>query len=150
MNWVRFLFGFQGRINRLQAMTGLYGFNLLMMAIIVCSLFIVEFMPGEAISATVAFLLLFAPYMVLTTASQIAIAVRRAHDVGLSGWVVAWWALLVAALVALQLIWPALDGSVVEILLLAPTVLVAFSLFLLPGQPLANRFGDPPRAGWWP
>jgi uncharacterized membrane protein YhaH (DUF805 family) len=97
-----------------------------------------------------AFGALFLVGLVFLGVSQIAIAVRRAHDVGLSGWVVFWWCALVCALVAVKQIWPSTEDPWLGLALLAPIVLVAFSLFVVAGQRLENCFGDPPRPGWLP
>ncbi|UPT64388.1 MAG: DUF805 domain-containing protein [Hyphomonadaceae bacterium JAD_PAG50586_4] len=149
MNWVRFLFSFKGRINRLQALLGLYGFGVLcMLAPILLTLILGQ--TGGGILLASAFGALFMVSFAFMVVSQIAIAVRRAHDVGLSGWAVIWWFALVCALVAAKQIWPSIEASWLGLVLIAPTALAAFSLFVVPGQPLAHRFGDPPRAGWLP
>jgi uncharacterized membrane protein YhaH (DUF805 family) len=75
------------------------------------------------------------------------ITVPRLHDVGRSGW----WllALLAAEIIAVMIGWPhGTDG-----ILMAGGIVVLCSLFLLvilalvPGQPHANKWGDPPRPG---
>lgn len=151
MSWVRFIFSFQGRLNRLQALTGLYGIGLmLMLALVLGSSLIGQVAPGDGIvlaSSSGAFVLVGLAVML---ASQIAIFVRRAHDLGLSVWVVACWLTLVCALVGARLIWPMLADSWLELVLVIPVVLAAFWVLLEPGQPMANRFGEPPRPGWLP
>jgi uncharacterized membrane protein YhaH (DUF805 family) len=149
LSWVRFLFSLQGRINRLQALLALYGFGaLFMLAPILLTLILGQTGGGMLLAS--AFGALFMLSFAFMLVSEIAIAVRRAHDVGLSGWVVFWWLAIACALVAAKQVWPSMEESWLGPLLLAPMVLVGFSLFLVHGQPLANRHGDPPRPGWLP
>lgn len=73
-----------------------------------------------------------------------------AHDLGFSGFLtLAFFGVLFGWAGALWL-WPALDGSIFEVVLAVPMTLTAFWFMLKSGQAGDNRFGAPPKSGGLP
>jgi len=76
------------------------------------------------------------------------IYIPRLHDVGVTGWIgAAPLTLKISAIATLSLLPtdPALIVAGVMLLIIAVSVVV---VGVIPGQPAANRFGDPPRSGF--
>lgn len=144
MSWARLLWGWRGRLNRRQCLLGLLGLGLL--SSVGWSMWLLSFAPpsdGEVrIASSLAGAILF-PF-------QVSMLFRRAHDLGYSGAPVI--AVLSAVYVwtAVDILWPSLTNSWLQIAIGLISGLLAFWLLLAPGQRERNRFGDPPRDAWTP
>lgn len=88
--------------------------------------------------------LLYAPFLIVTLATlypTVAVAIRRLHDRGLSGFLLLL-VLLGGVLLVLSHFYPSLT---VSILIIDALIVVTFlGLFLLPGNRGANRYGEDP------
>ena len=145
MSWVRFFFSLQGRINRLQALLGLCGGAFVISAFSVVNMSVGPHMRGEVMVFESLRPSMIVPYAV-GLVSQLTIFVRRAHDVGRSGWIVFWWAAIALCLN----LFVATQSMTVYLALAIPMVLSGLWLQFSPGLPGANQFGEPPRPGWLP
>lgn len=151
MSWLRLFWGLHGRLNRRQFWLG----NLVISVaatLIMMGLFeaIAPPAPGGGYALDPVMILHAANYATLPFG--ISLVVRRAHDVGRSGWwvivpsiVLSCWTWLVVA--------ANLDDNL-EILLMTPAVVIALVilavLFFGLGTPGPNAYGPPPREGWLP
>lgn len=150
MRWLALYWGWTGRLNRLQFFLGTYSLAF------VATLAMMALVPMVAPPAPGGFVANNAAWVVITVTQslplpwQISIAVRRLHDVNLS----ALWMLLLPGTVAVDLglirVWPGFDDSLWEGLLALPMLAGMLLLFFARGKVQPNRFGAPPRAGWFP
>lgn len=151
LSWLRLFWGLHGRLNRRQLWLGnlILGFasTLIMMGLF-------EAIAPQALGGGYA----LDPVMILHAANYatlpfgISLVVRRAHDVGRSGWwvivpfiVLSLWTWLVVA--------ANLDYNL-EFLLMSPVIVIGLVilavLFFELGTPGPNAYGPQPREGWLP
>ena len=157
MIWLRMLFGFKGRINRLQYWGGGVLMNVLFA--VVLAVFGAPLLnaksEGEVISAVAGIGLLMFPMSILSLWSSLALTVKRLHDRGRTGWLSLLMFLpgLVMFVVGFG---AALSGGVppdpmsmlpVMGLALAVGAFFFVDLGLLPGKPEVNQYGPPSGGG---
>lgn len=77
---------------------------------------------------------------------QLALTVKRLHDLGLSGWAILWFYLLEVIMAALRIRDPSRDAFLALVYLGAELLLMSYAIGLLfvRGQANENRFGVPP------
>lgn len=148
MSWLKLFWGWRGRLNQLQFFLG---FMLCCVAASALELLWASIVsPGgvshvltESLRAPAWLSYLIAPLL-------FSLIFRRAHDLGFSGFVTLAYFAVFFAWAGLLWLWPALEGSILQIAFVIPMTLTAFWFMLKSGQAGDNRFGPPPRAGWLP
>jgi uncharacterized membrane protein YhaH (DUF805 family) len=156
MGFIHYLFGFQGRINRLQYWSGcgLVGIlNFLGLFLAIGPALAAGDLSSQMLAMGAGSLILI-PLRLAAGWIGLALQWKRFHDRGKSGWLSL---IMFAPLVALVGVAVTADvenpaasfGMLLPLLGLTGLIGVWFfiELCLLPGQPEANRFGDPPGAG---
>lgn len=148
MSWLRFAFDFSGRLNRLQLLAGALLIGLLSSLLTLPFLLRLPPASGGGVTLTREYEIATNVIDLIFAVPVLSLLVRRAHDLGLTGFVVLLllaWTLGGNAVLA---IWPDLNNSFVEIVFALVGVLAGFALVLSPGQNGDNRFGSAPRSGW--
>jgi uncharacterized membrane protein YhaH (DUF805 family) len=149
LSWRDFLWSWNGRLNRLQCLLGVYclGFLSTVAMFVVAPLFSdLASISGGAIQILA--LAIFLP-TVVALPFQASMVVRRAHDHGRSARVVLAW-LFAAVVVAMLAETPMIRGTALEVFLVLPIPLALFGIILATGHAQANAYGPPPARGWWP
>lgn len=151
MSWREFLWSWRGRLNRRQALLGIYGVGI--PATVVIMILIALFATpasngGYLLSQETSFIVRILPNLAVLPLVA-SMLVRRVHDHGKSGRVVlVWLAVAVVALMFASV--SAIRDTAWEVLLMLPISLSFFWLLLYPGDAGANKYGQPPAPSWWP
>ncbi len=150
MSWAKFLWSWDGRLNRLQFLLGCHGLGLvtILVSYILLPTLAAEDMVGAGYRVTerVSWVMTLSALPALPF--QASMMVRRLHDLNRSGRIVVG---LFAAACLVPLAIPVPDGYRAFFSWLGLLLgLVFLWMVLAPGVPTANNYGPAPAAGWWP
>lgn len=149
MSGPEFLWGWQGRLNRRQALLGFLALGVFSTIGMFVLLPLVGETSGGGYLVSGADLFVVRLPGLLLLPFQASMIARRVHDHGRSAW-------LLAALAAVMIggSWvfdlTGLRDTAFEMVAALPISLVSFWLLLAPGDTAANAYGPPPSPTWWP
>jgi uncharacterized membrane protein YhaH (DUF805 family) len=156
MIWLRMLFGFKGRINRLQYWGG--GVLMNVLAAVVMGMIGAPLLnaksEGEVIASLAGLGLVMFPLSIVSLWASLALTVKRLHDRGRTGWISL--LLFLPGLVMFATGFSrGLAGAAPDPTSMLPVLGIGLAigayflvdLGLLPGAPGVNRYGPPPGGG---
>ncbi|PZO53797.1 MAG: hypothetical protein DCF16_06195 [Alphaproteobacteria bacterium] len=143
MSWANLIFGLRGRINRSQFLVGIIAVGVLSQILTIWIMASLYDQPAHfGYIAGPQFEAANAMSGVISLPVLLSLGVRRAHDIGASGWVV--FVALVAPLLGAL---PLLFGGAVLWLFALPGALGGLVLLMALGTKGSNRYGDEPAPG---